>query len=221
MVSWLRNNIGFGCSRKDIATGDAMRFSILLISAIVVLGFGGCATEVIRKQPTEVVDLSGRWNDTDARLTAEEMIRQCMDGVWLGNFNKAKGRDPVVIVGTVENRSHEHIDTGVFISDLETALTNAGKVKFVAAKSERDEVRTERADQQMNSAVETRAQMIKETGADYMLKGTLSSVKDETPGQYAILFQVNLEMVDMTTNEKAWIGQKKIKKLVKNPKYSM
>jgi hypothetical protein len=54
-----------------------------------------------------------------------------------------------------------------------------------------------------------------------MLQGTVNSVKDETKGQYAILFQVNLELVNLSSNEKAWIGQKKIKKLVKNPRYSM
>ncbi len=195
----------------------------MFLSGMLITGLAlsGCATQVVRQQPTEVVDLSGRWNDTDARLTAEEMIKQCLEGAWVGKFNKAEGRDPVVIIGTVVNRSHEHINTDVFVNDLATALTNSGKVKFVAAKGERDEVREERADQQLNSAVETRAQLIRETGADYMLKGSINTVKDETKGKYAILYQVNLEVIDMTSNEKAWIGQKKIKKLVKNPKYSM
>ncbi|NTV29176.1 MAG: penicillin-binding protein activator LpoB [Candidatus Omnitrophica bacterium] len=198
-----------------------MRKILLPGLIIMMFVFTGCATEVIRKQPTEVVDFSGRWNDTDARMTAEEMIKQCLDSAWVGAFNKTKGRDPVVIIGTVVNRSHEHINADVFVDDLATALTNSGKVRFVAAKGERDEVREERADQQMNSAVESRAQMIRETGADYMLKGVVNSVKDETKGKYAILFQVNLELIDMTTNEKVWIGQKKIKKVVKNPEYSM
>lgn len=181
----------------------------------------GCATEVLRKDPAEIIDLSGRWNDSDARMTAEEMITQCAEGPWVADFNKEQGRDPVVIVGTVLNNTHEHINTQVFVKDLERALTNARKVRFVADKYERSEVREERADQQMNAAVETRAAMIRERGADFMLKGSINSVKDETKGKYAILFQVNLELVDMTTNEKVWIGQNKIKKLVKNPKYSM
>lgn len=54
-----------------------------------------------------------------------------------------------------------------------------------------------------------------------MLQGSINSVKDETRGQYAIMFQSNLELIDMTTNEKVWIGQKKIKKVVKRPQYSM
>lgn len=190
---------------------------------VMILGIlvSGCATQVIRKEPSSVIDLSGRWNDTDARLAAEEMIASCTTSAWLSQFNKQNGRDPVVIVGTVVNNSHEHINADVFVQDLEQSLLSSGKVKFVSAKAERNEVRDERADQQMNAAVPTRAAMIQETGADFMLKGSVNSIKDETKGKYAILFQVNLELVNMTTNEKVWIGQKKVKKLVKNPKYSM
>ena len=194
----------------------------LIVSVcFLTMGLAGCATEVVRKDIKDVVDLSGRWNDTDARMVAEEMVRTCTEGKWVSQFNKDKGRDPVVIVGTVTNRSNEHINARVFVEDLEMALVNSGKVRFVAAKGERTEVREERADQQENSAIETRARLVQETGADYMLQGSVNSVKDETRGQYAIMFQTNLDLIDMTTNEKVWSGQKKIKKVVKRPQYSM
>ncbi len=176
---------------------------------------------MIRKEPAEIVDLSGRWNDSDARMAAEEMIKSCLETAWLSDFNKEKGRDPVVIVGTINNRSYEHINAMVFVEDLEQTLVNSGKVRFVASSPERGEVRDERADQQLNASLETRTALIQETGADFMLQGSINAVKDEVKGQYAILYQVNLELVNMMTNEKAWIGQKKIKKLVKRPQYSM
>jgi uncharacterized protein (TIGR02722 family) len=198
-----------------------MKRILFLVTGFAALALAGCATEVIRKEPSEVVDLSGRWNDTDARMAAEEMIKMCTESHWVGSFNKDKGRDPVVIVGTITNRSSEHINAAVFVEDLAAALVNSGKVKFVASKEERPEVREERLDQQENAREATRAALKQETGADYMLQGSVNSVKDETKGQYAILFQVNLELIDMTTNEKVWIGQKKIKKLVKRPQYSM
>ncbi|MFH0753042.1 MAG: penicillin-binding protein activator LpoB [Candidatus Omnitrophota bacterium] len=195
------------------------KFSIFL--GLMVLVLAGCATQVVRKDVKEVIDLSGRWNDTDARMVAEDVVKACTEGAWISRFNKDMGRDPVVIVGSVANNSHEHINAQVFVEDLEMALVNSGKVKFVASKTERGDVREERVDQQQNAAPETRARMVRETGADFMLTGSINSVKDETKGQYAILFQVNLELVNVTTNEKVWIGQKKIKKLVKRPQYSM
>ncbi len=198
-----------------------MKNAYLVVGILSVFFLAGCGTKVIRKEPAEIVDLSGRWNDSDARMAAEEMIKSCLETAWLSDFNKEKGRDPVVIVGTINNRSYEHINAMVFVEDLEQTLVNSGKVRFVASSPERGEVRDERADQQLNASLETRTALIQETGADFMLQGSINAVKDEVKGQYAILYQVNLELVNMMTNEKAWIGQKKIKKLVKRPQYSM
>ena len=188
----------------------------------IVSSLAGCATKVTRLEPQKVVDISGRWNDTDARMVAEEMITDSLAGNWVSDYNKANGKDPVVIVGTILNRTHEHINSDVFIEDLERALINSHKVKFVAAKVERDEVRDEREDQQLgntNPATVTAKGM--ETGANFMLKGTINDVKDEVKGKYAVLYQANLEMIDLRTNEKVWLGQKKIKKLVVRPPASI
>ncbi|MBL8013402.1 MAG: penicillin-binding protein activator LpoB [Candidatus Omnitrophica bacterium] len=187
-----------------------------------LISLSGCATKVTRMQPEQIVDISGRWNDTDARLVAEEMITDCLSGEWVSRYNKDAGKDPVVIVGTIVNRTHEHINTDVFVEDLERALINSNKVKFVATRNERDEVREEREDQQLgNTNPETVTKKGMETGASFMLKGSINDVKDETRGKYAVLYQANLEMVDMKTNEKVWLGQKKIKKLVVRPKASI
>jgi uncharacterized protein (TIGR02722 family) len=198
--------------------------NFLLVGVMILMAAGitGCATKVTRMEPEKVVDISGRWNDTDARLVAEEIITECLAGDWVAEHNKATGNDPVVIVGTILNRTHEHINTDVFIEDLERALINSNKVKFVAAKIERDEVREEREDQQLgntNPATVTAKGM--ETGASFMLKGTINDVKDETKGKYAILYQINVELINMQTNEKVWLGQKKIKKLVERAKASL
>ena len=63
-------------------------FSFALILTFIV---GGCAsTSVKRVEIDETVDLSGRWNDTDSKLTSEAMITQALSGKWLENFSKAK-----------------------------------------------------------------------------------------------------------------------------------
>jgi uncharacterized protein (TIGR02722 family) len=195
------------------------RFNWVVVGVgILALGVTGCGTKVQRTDINKVVDLSGLWNDTDARLVAEQMVAEALAGNWIAEFNKAEGKDPVIIVGTVLNRTHEHINTDVFVSDLERAITNSGKARFVTARGERDEVREEREDQQLgNTEPTTVTPKGHETGADFMLKGTVNDIKDEVRGKYAVLYQVNLELVDLRTNEKRWYGQKKIKKIVTRP----
>ena len=175
----------------------------------------GCATKVTRMEPDKVVDFSGGWNDIDARLVAQEMIKDCLAGKWVNEFTQKSGRPPIVIVGAVKNRTFEHIDPGVFIADMEQALTNSGKVTFVASKDAREEVRAERADQQAgNTAYATISPKGLETGADFMVQGSVNSIKDAVRGKYAVFYQVTLELVDLKTNQKRWIGQKEIKKVV-------
>ncbi|MFH0790390.1 MAG: penicillin-binding protein activator LpoB [Candidatus Omnitrophota bacterium] len=181
---------------------------------MVSLMFGCSSIKVKRTDVEKTVDLSGKWNDTDSRLVSEEMIKDCLARPWLNDFNIKQGKTPVVIIGTVMNRTDEHIDSRLFTSDLEKNLINSGKVKFVAAKQERQEIRDERQDQQSFSSKETAKPFVKETGADFMVQGSINSVKDEIEGKYVILYQVNLELIDLATNEKAWIGQKQIKKIV-------
>lgn len=180
----------------------------------------GCAsgTKVTRVDESVVTDLSGRWNDTDSKQVAEEMIRQSLASPWLDNFTRAKTRQPVVVVGTILNRSHEHINVQTFVTDLSRELTNSQKVTFVAGKGEREEVREERKEQAAFAREDTQKAPGKEIGADYLLRGNISTILDEAGGIKAVFYQVDLEMVDLENNVKSWFGQKKIKKIVERKK---
>lgn len=194
--------------------------SLILISSIFLLN--GCATKVTREDIHKTIDLSGRWNDTDARMVADEMVKSCLSGVWINEFNKASGRSPMVIVGTIKNNTYEHINPGVFVDELQKALMNSDKVAFVANKDERQEVRAEKADQQTgNTEPSTITAKGHETGADFMLQGNINAVQDAVKGKYVMFYQVTLDLVDLKTNQKRWIGQKEIKKLVERPSVSL
>lgn len=190
--------------------------SSLLVMMTAVLALAGCGheTKVTRVDTGVVTDLSGRWNDTDSRMVAEAMVKDALQYPWLGNFEKSTQRRPVVVVGTVVNSSHEHISVQTFITDLERELTNSQKVTFVAGKGERDEVRTERKEQAIYASEETQKAPGKETGADFMMKGTIATILDEADGTKAVFYQVDLQMIDLESNAKVWYGQKKIKKVV-------
>ncbi len=193
------------------------RFCFSLVATMsVALGLSGCGheTKVTRVDAGVVIDLSGRWNDTDSRMVAEAMVKDALQYPWLGSFEKASQRQPVVVVGTVLNSSHEHISVQTFITDLERELTNSQKVTFVAGKGERDEVRTERKEQAMYAREDTQKAPGKEIGADFMMKGTIATILDEADGTKAVFYQVDLQMIDLENNAKVWYGQKKIKKVV-------
>lgn len=188
----------------------------LLIIGLTFFIAAGClpSQKVTRISPNEQTDLSGKWNDTDARLVAEEMISDVVAKPWLDQFNRKHQKPPVVIIGNVRNETMEHIDTEVFTKEMERAFVNSGRVTMVADSRERRQVREERLDQQTHASLESMKQMARELGADYMMIGNINSIVDESVSgkEAAVFYTVNLELIDIETNRKVWIGNKKIKK---------
>lgn len=188
-------------------TARSIALSALLLAA--------CAPAQVRRlDAREVKDLSGRWNDTDARLVADEMIADSLGRPWLPAARQRLGRTPTVIVGVVRNLSMEHIATEVFVESLQRSLINSGQVAFVASRDERQQLRDERLDQDRNASDGTRKAQGEETGADYALSGAINAVQDEVAGEKVVFYQVNLKLLDVQSNQIVWNGQKQIKKVV-------
>jgi hypothetical protein len=189
-----------------------------ILIALMALLITACGTTVERVATDETIDLSGAWNDTDSRLVAQEMIQDALARPWIGEFTGRKGQRPAVIVGTVRNLSHEHINVKTFVADMERELVNSGRVDFVASRDERGEIRDERIDMDLNASEATRKAAGQELGADFMLIGQINTIIDVDSNEQVRYYQVDLTMVSMADNRKVWLGQKKIKKFVKNAK---
>lgn len=195
--------------------GGILAVIFIITTTVALSGCAGSRRSIQRTAADEATDLSGRWNDTDSRLTAEAMVQDLLGQGWLQEFSdKHGGEKPRVVVGTIRNKSHEHIPVDTFMVDLERSLTNSRKVRFVASGAARQEVRDERVDQARNASDETMKGPGQELGADYMLQGTLNSIIDAVEGQRVVFYQVDLDLTDVASNEKVWFGQKKIKKMV-------
>jgi uncharacterized protein (TIGR02722 family) len=199
-----------------------MRRVILIVALASVSMFllscsGG--KKVSRIDSEETVDLSGNWNDTDSRLVADEMIGDALGRPWLDTFLRDAGKNPAVIVGNIRNLSDEHIATGTFVGDIERAFVNSGSVRVVAASDERGGVREEREDQQIYASEASLKEFGLELGADYMLMGEINKIVDQEGKEKVAFYQVDLSLTSIETNEKVWLGQKKIKKYIARKTY--
>lgn len=190
---------------------------------IGIIVFSGCSSskQVTRVDADTTIDLSGRWNDTDSRMVADEMIDDCLNHPWINNHGMNTGGKPAVIVGGIRNKSMEHIPVATFITDIERAFINTGKVRPVSGSGERGEIREERADQGEFAALETVKRMGQELGADYMLTGEINTIEDRVEGKQVVFYQTDLTLTNIETNEKVWIGQKEIKKFIGRGKFKM
>lgn len=190
--------------------------------ALCLNGCAGSTQQVQRVDARKQVDLSGKWNDTDARLTADALIAECFNANWLTQFKMAQKRKPAVRVRGVVNKTDEHIDAQVFIKSIEAAMVNSGKVIVLAQDGnemevmDQEQVRAQSGRQTAGGPVV----MGRETGADYVVAVRTASVIDEVEGRRVKFYKINFELVSPTTAEKAWIGDYEIKKLVSQGKVS-
>lgn len=199
-------------------------FYIVLAGSTLTVMLSGCAPlRVTRTNTDQVTDLSGRWNDTDSRLVATAMIEEFTQGAWLTRFqqgNTAPGKPaeryeeprPAIMIGAILNKSHEHIASDTFIKDLEKAVIEKGEVRIVANSTLREKLRQEKRAQAGFVSRETQKHFGRELGADCMLFGVINTIVDTEGKNKVVFYQVNLELIHLETNEKVWIGDKKIKK---------
>ena len=191
----------------------------MALATILVLMTGCKSTRVERVSSDTVVDLSGYWNDTDVRIVAESLIADCVNAPAITNYIRNNGTLPVVIVGNFRNDSDEHIDTSILTKKFETALINSGKVDFVASSSERVEIRQEREERQTWASEETAKRLANETGADFMLIGSVKTMVDQMDNTSTRTYWVYAELIDIESNRKLWLGENsEIKKVITRSK---
>lgn len=186
----------------------------VVFSAVVcIISFVGCMSvnssgqSVERINPNKQTDLSGYWNDTDVRIIAETLVEECVNAPAIIRYIKENQKEPVVQLGSFKNRSDEHLDTEILATKFKVALINSGKVKFSAEKAVKEELREEILAQQDWASEETAKILANETGADFLLIGSVRTIIDSIPGETVRTYQVVAELYDIETSEIVWSGE--------------
>jgi penicillin-binding protein activator len=190
-----------------------MRIPALIFLLIALIS---CSRSVTRVDPNQQYDLSGRWNDTDSRQVADKMISELFNSGTFKEYANARGKKPVIIVGQIRNRTAEHIDANNYIKKFEMAIFNCGIADLVESEEFRDLLRNERAQQQDFADASTMARWGKETGADLILFGEMTSETDVYNNRKVVNYVTTLFLTNMETNKRIWYGQHEIKKYVRN-----
>ena len=208
---------------KKLTRVEGLLISCLMLISLVLTVSCSSGPKVSRVDSGTQIDLSGYWNDTDVRIVCETLINDCINSPRVAQAIAAKGgKNPVVLVGSFRNESSEHIDTSIISSTMEVTIFSSGKLDFVAGGGARTELREERQDQQSNASEDTAAFINKETGADFLLTGTVRTIIDKAGNQTVRTYFVSAEMTDIETNARMWMAQNsEIKKVITQSRYKL
>ena len=202
-------------------TSKSILATVLVLGTVVFVDGCGKSVEVARVDSGKEIALTDKWNDEDSRLVAEEMINDMLSYPWISQFNQRfPGKEPLVTVQRVRNKSHEHIAVDTFVNDIKRAVIRSGKAGFIATLEERQDTRAELADQDMNASADTRMEMGEEDGANFALSGTINSIVDQLDNQRVTYYQVDLKLINLQTAREVWNGSKKIKKFMERKSFS-
>ena len=202
-------------------TSKSILATVLILGTVVFVNGCGKSVEVARVDSGKEIALTDKWNDEDSRLVAEEMINDMLSYPWISQFNQRfPGKEPLVTVQRVRNKSHEHIAVDTFVDDIKRAVIRSGKAGFIATLEERQDTRAELADQDMNASADTRMEMGEEDGANFALSGTINSIVDQLDNQRVTYYQVDLKLINLQTAREVWNGSKKIKKFMERKSFS-
>jgi len=197
---------------------------MLSVLVLVSAGFvSACqTTQGNYADPNKVEIVDDKWNDSDARLSGEEMIRSALAKRWLVEFGReSQGKRPFVLVDDFENRTSEQIDTKAIFEAVRNELINSGKVRFLDG-AQRQKILEEYKYQQSGVVKQGTAKGPgKQQSADFFLVGSLSSIVSEADGYKTVTYQVEMRLTNIESSEIVWTEVKKIKKQFRKSRFGL
>lgn len=186
---------------------------ILAVLAIAA----GCATHPSYRDATEVRTLSRNFTHSDYEQTASAMIESLKSNPnFLANINEFKaahsGERPKIVVSGIENRTRQMtLQLDVINDTIRTGIINTGLFRFVGNEKK---VIKRKFDEENGVLVAPGAStgFSNQTGADYLLSGSLTELNDEGGRTKENVYILNMQLDNLATGETEWIDRKQIRK---------
>lgn len=190
-----------------------MKKTILVLFSLAPALFS-CKTEIKYGSAGDVETVTADFGSTDLQLIAEKMTQSLLRHPVLEGDKR-----PVVAMGSIDNRTNEHVDTALIMSKVATALLGSGKVRFTADQSGQTEIGREIAHQQSGAvSADTARAFGKQVGAKYVLYGRLASIDKKAGNVRDLYYNFSLTLVDVETALIEWKEEKEIRKVTEKAK---
>jgi uncharacterized protein (TIGR02722 family) len=201
-----------------------MNKTMLKVLACSIIGaslFSGCSTKggsgvvagdgsVSYGDSKAVETLTADFGSSDLQATAEKMTQSLLETRYI---SKAQ-QPPKVRLRDVKNQSYEHIDTKAITDKIRIKLLKSGSVRFLADKSNLDQVNDER---DLTETATKKTSVKPMTDSDYIITGTVRSIKKATKDVQDVYYNISLELVDPQSGEILWADEKEIRKVTSKP----
>lgn len=184
------------------------RLSLSVLIGAALLGASGCAAfraKTTEVDPTQPRHISQRYDYTDMLKVSDALSSKLL----ASPFMTRQAEAPVMMVAGIQNRTDRYEDMKNLSDRIRNECLKTGKVRFIN-EARRDDLLKEQGYQAANATPESMVQAGRQLGAKYMITGSLTLMKQETPRQVRVsktltnYYKITLEVTDLTTGEIVW-----------------
>ena len=154
--------------------------------------------------------MTAAWGSTDLQTTAERMTQSLLASRWISQAVA----QPKIRQREVKNLTDEHIDTKGITDKIRIKLLQSGQVRFLADDANFAEVFAER-DFTEAATVRSENKLLADT--DYIITGTVRSIRKRIKTVSDIYYLITLELTDPQSGEILWADEQEIRKRTTKP----
>ena len=196
-----------------------IRFSLLtLMTCSALLIMSGCMATTKNLDPKGDIHYDASYDFSDKNQIVERLVTPLLTAPVFPVQVK-----PILIVYPVINETSEHISTGGITDSIRMKLIQSGKFRFINER-QRENIQQETSYQNQGYVDPAmRVEQGRQLGADYILSGTLRSIKKKQPKQLRltkkerIYYSLDLTMTDLKTGEIVYADQAELAREASQP----
>jgi len=189
-----------------------------MASCFIFLTLMGCAATTTNLNPKDEMHYDASYDFSDKNQIVERLVSPLLSAPVFPPQQK-----PILIVYPVINETSEHISTGGITDAIRMKLIQSGRFRFINER-QRENIQMETSYQDQGFVNPSmRVEKGRQLGADYILSGTLRSIKNKQPRQWRlnkkerIYYSLDLTMTDLKTGEIVYADQAELAREASKP----
>lgn len=191
---------------------------LLIMSCLIFLTMAGCSATTKNINPKGDMHYDATYDFSDKNQIVERLVTPLLSAPVFPPREK-----PILIVYPVVNKTSEHISTGGITDAIRLKLIQSGRFRFINER-QRENIQMETSYQDQGFVDPAmRIEKGRQLGADYILSGTLRSIKSEQARQWRlykkerIYYSLDLTMTDLKTGEIVYADEAELAREASKP----
>lgn len=189
-----------------------------LLTLISLSLLNGCASRTRDLDPNASIHYDASYDFSDKKVIVNDLVAKILQAPFAMSAKK-----PLMIIYPFSNETSEHINTRGVSDDIQRQMLQSGKFRFIN-EQQRDNIAAEMEYQSKGYVDKTmRIKIGRQLGADYLLSGSLRSIKKVQPRQVRIrkseriYYSLDLTVTDLESSEIVYADQAEIAREASRP----